>query len=192
MPRTKTSSSFQNMINREKKIILQVRNWLILIVVVLLIGLGIYLISHLGSVTEISSVVLPCYAYQDVTPFGDSILYYDSASIHCLNATGGVRWSLPVGANAHFSVSDTNIVVWSGSRLFIVNKDGRPTYNETQLAEVQFARIGSRYCAAVIGSDTSPTLIVRSLDGTSVDEESEAYSNLMMLDAGFFAALQTE
>ena len=50
MPRTKTSSSFQNMINREKKIILQVRNWLILIVVVLLIGLGIYLISHLGSV----------------------------------------------------------------------------------------------------------------------------------------------
>ena len=72
MPRTKTSSSFQNMINREKKIILQVRNWLILIVVVLLIGLGIYLISHLGSVTEISSVVLPCYAYQDVTPFGDS------------------------------------------------------------------------------------------------------------------------
>ena len=186
MPRTKTSSSFQNMINREKKIILQVRNWLILIVVVLLIGLGIYLISHLGSVTEISSVVLPCYAYQDVTPFGDSILYYDSASIHCLNATGGVRWSLPVGANAHFSVSDTNIVVWSGSRLFIVNKDGRPTYNETQLAEVQFARIGSRYCAAVIGSDTSPTLIVRSLDGTSVDEESEAYSNLMMLDVGFF------
>ena len=159
MPRTKTSSSFQNMINREKKIILQVRNWLILIVVVLLIGLGIYLISHLGSVTEISSVVLPCYAYQDVTPFGDSILYYDSASIHCLNATGGVRWSLPVGANAHFSVSDTNIVVWSGSRLFIVNKDGRPTYNETQLA---------------------------SLDGTSVDEESEAYSNLMMLDVGFF------
>ena len=186
MPRSKTSSSYQSLVNHDKKIFLQIRNWLILIVVVLLIGLAIYLISHLGSVTEISSVILPCYAYQDVTPFGDSIIYYDSASIHCLNATGGVKWSLPVGANAHFSVSDSNIVVWSGSRLFIVNKDGRPSYNETQLAEVQFARIGSKYCAAVIGTDTHPTLIVRALDGTSVDEETEAYNNLMMLDVGFF------
>ncbi len=186
MPRTKKSSTLNTLARQEKKLILQIRNWIILIVVVLLIGLGIYALSHLGSVTEISSVVLPCYADQDVTPFGDSILYYDSASIHCLNATGGVRWSLPVGANAHFSVSDTHIVVWSGSRLFIVDKEGRPSYNETQLAEVQFARIGSKYCAAVIGDDTKPTLIVRALDGTSVDEETEAYNNLMLLDAGFF------
>lgn len=186
MPRTINSSKYSNVASNEKKVILQIRNWIILIVVVLLVALGIYLLSHLGSVTEISSVVLPCYADQDVTPFGDSILYYDSASIHCLASTGGVKWSLPVGANAHFSVSKTNIVVWSGSRLFIVDKDGRPSYNETQLGEVQFARIGSRYCAAVIGDDTHPTLVVRALDGTSVDEETEAYGNLMLLDVGFF------
>ena len=62
MPRTKKSSTLNTLARQEKKLILQIRNWIILIVVVLLIGLGIYALSHLGSVTEISSVVLPLCA----------------------------------------------------------------------------------------------------------------------------------
>ncbi len=177
---------YSNVASSEKKRYAQIRSWAILIFIVVLIAAGIYAIRHSGSTSEISSELLPCTASQDVTCFGDSVLYYDNASIHCLNASGGVRWSLPVGANAHFSTSSTHIVVWSGSRLFIVDKNGRPTYNENQIAEIQFARIGSRYCAAVVGDDTSPTLVIRALDGTSVDEESEAYTKKMMLDCGFY------
>ena len=186
MPRSAKTIRLSNIASQEKKRHLQIRNWLILLTVVLLVAVGIYMLSHLSSASEISAVTLPCFADQDVTPFGENVLYYDSASIHCVGSTGGVRWSLPVGANAHFSVSSTHIVVWSGSRLFIVDSEGHPTYNETQLDEVQFARIGSRYCAAVIGPDTSPTLVVRAMDGSSVDEETEAYSNMLILDVGFF------
>ncbi len=164
----------------------QIRFWLILVLIVLVIGFGIYLIRNLRITSEITADRLPCYSTQDVTPFGENILYYDNSSLHCLSPSGGVRWTLPVGANAYFSVSDTNIVVWSGSRLFIVDRNGNSTYNENQIGEIQFARIGSRYCVAVIGDTATPTLVVRSLDGTSIDEETEAYNNLMILDCGFY------
>ena len=162
------------------------RSLLLPFILVLLIGLVIYFIRSARTTSEISADRLPCFSYQDVTPFGDNVLYYDSSSIHCIGPAGGVRWSLPVGANAHFSVSSTHVTVWSGSRLFIVDQNGQSTYNENQTGEVQFARIGSRYCAAVVGETTNPTLIIRAMDGTSVDEETEAYRDLMLLDCGFY------
>ena len=82
----------------------QIRNWLILIVLVIGVLVGLRIISTMGKTTEISATTLPCYAGQDVTPFGDNVLYYDGASIHCLTSTGAVRWSFPVGAGASFSV----------------------------------------------------------------------------------------
>jgi hypothetical protein len=51
---------------------------------------------------------------------------------------------------------------------------------------VQFARIGSRYCAVVIGDDTEPTLLIKNLDGTQADFEREEYSGMFILDAGFY------
>ena len=164
----------------------QIRNWIILIVLIIAVLLGLRTLRDMGKTTEISAVTMPCYASQDVTPFGDSVLYYDGASIHCLSSTGAVKWSFPVGGGALFSVSDEHMVVWVGSQLFIVDKNGRPSYNENMGAEIQFARVGESYAAVVIGDDTAPDLVIKDLQGSQVDEEAEAFSGMLLLDVGFY------
>ena len=164
----------------------QIRNWIILIVLIIAVLLGLRTLRDMGKTTEISAVTMPCYASQDVTSFGDSVLYYDGASIHCLSSTGAVKWSFPVGGGAPFSVSDEHMVVWVGSQLFIVDKNGRPSYNENMGAEIQFARVGESYAAVVIGDDTAPDLVIKDLQGSQVDEEAEAFSGMLLLDVGFY------
>lgn len=166
----------------------QVRNWLILIAVVVLIIVGINLISALGRTSSIQALSLPCYAHQDVTVFQDGVLYYDGASIHFVNAGGGIEWSYPVGENASFSVSDTHLIIWSGSQLFIVDSRGRPSYNQSMTAPIQFARIGARYAVVVTGDDLTPTLYVKDLQGAQVDEEREDFDGMLLLDCGFYGA----
>ncbi len=164
----------------------QIRNWIILIVLVIAVFAGLRFLQNMGKTTEITAVTMPCYASQDVTPFGDSVLYYDGASIHCLSSTGAVKWSFPVGGGATFSVSDEHMVVWVGSQLFIVDRNGRPSYNENMGAEIQFARVGESYAAVVIGEDTTPDLVIKDLQGSQVDEEAEAFSGMLLLDLGFY------
>lgn len=166
----------------------QIRNWIILLVVMVLAVTGVRLVTGLGGSSQLEARLMPCTADQDVTPFGSNLLYYDGASIQCLNREGGIRWTFPVGGSARFSVSDTQIVIWSGTQLFIVDQNGNPSYSENMASEVQFARIGDTYCAVVIGEDTAPELIVKNLDGTQLDQEIDAFANLMLLDVGFYGA----
>lgn len=165
---------------------IQIRNWIILIVIIIAVIAGLRMLGNVGQTKEISAALLPCYASQSVTPFGDSVLYYDGASIHCLSGTGAIRWSYPVGAGATFSASDDHLVIWIGSQLFIVDKNGRPTYNENMGDTIQFARVGERYAAVVIGEDTAPDLVIKDLQGSQVDEETEAFSGMLLLDVGFY------
>ncbi len=164
----------------------RIRNWMILVTVAVLAVGGYFLLRNMGRTSEISSVAMPCYSYQDVTMFGEDVLYYDGASIHCLTGTGKVRWSFPVGSGASFTVSDTHLVAWVGSTLFIVDRNGRPTYNENLESTIQLARIGSRYAVAVVGENTEPSVIIKDLQGAQIDIETEAYSGMLVLDAGFY------
>ena len=182
----KNKGRYSEMLAQDQRRRIQIRNWIILLLAVALIAFGIRWVRNIGNTAEISYVSFPCTADQSVTPFGNSVLYYDGTSIHCLGESGGIRWSFPVGIGAKFSVSDTHLVIWSGTQLFIVDSNGHPSYNENMSGEVQFARIGSHYCAAVIGDDTEPDLVVKNLDGTPIDEEYEAFSGMMLLDVGFF------
>ncbi len=163
----------------------QIRSWIIVVAVALLVILGIRFFGG-DSKREIGAVKLPCYAEQEVTPFGDGILYYDGASIHCLSSTGTIRWSFAIGPGATFRAGKTHLAVWSGSQLFFIDQNGYSTYNETMEADVQFARVGTRYVAVVVGEDTEPKLLVKSLDGAQVDVEAEAFSGKMLLDTGFY------
>ena len=164
----------------------RIRRWILLLCLAVLVFFGIRTLHRMGQRREVSVVALPCLVDQNVTPFGHSALYYDGTSIHCLNESGGIRWSYAVGMGARFACSDTAIVVWSGTQLFVLDANGHPTYNENMSGEVQFARIGSRYCAAVVGDDTQPDLVVKTMDGTPVDEEYEAFSGMILLDVGFY------
>ena len=164
----------------------RIRNWIILLLLVTIAVVALRLLNSMGKTTEITATQLPCYSDQDVTAFGDSVLYYDGASIQCCSTTGAYRWSVPVGSNASFSVSDSNVIVWAGAQIYIINSSGRTTYNEAMTSTVQFARIGTNYAAVVIGDDTNPDLLVKDLQGSQVDEESEGFSGMLLLDVGFY------
>lgn len=166
----------------------QLRNWIILIVIVLLIIGAVNLFGYFTRTTTVSALSLPCYAHQDVTVFQDGVLYYDGASIHFVNAGGGIEWSYPVGDGASFAVSDDHIVIWAGTQLFIVNAKGKPSYNESMGAPIQFARIGKKYAAVITGDDLKATLTVKDLQGTQVDSETEAYDGMLILDCGFYGS----
>ena len=164
----------------------QIRNWIILVCVALAVVLGIHFLGRYGKGKEIGMAKLPCYSNQNVTPFRDGMVYYDGASIHHLSSSGTIRWSFPAGSDVKFVTGPTHLAIWAGTQLFLVDKDGNATYNESMEANVQFVRVGERYVAAIVGDDTEPKLIVKDLKGTQVDAELEAYSGLMILDAGFY------
>ena len=139
-----------------------------------------------GSNRKVTAAHLRCVATQDVTPFGDSVLYYDGMTLFCLNSRGTEKWSYTLGQNASFSCSDSVVAAWTGTQLHIINRDGYSTYNENLTDVIQFARVGSRYVAAVLGADVSPTLIVKDMQGTTVDNESAAFEDMILLDLDFF------
>jgi len=176
----------ERQINQETIRKRQIRSWIILVAVVLAAVLGVHFLRGYGKGKEISLTSLPCYSNQSVTPFRDGLVYYDGVSIHHLASTGTIRWSFPAGSDIRFSVGPTHMAVWSGRQLFLVDRNGNATYNESLEGEVQFARVGERYAAVVVGADTEPKLIVKDLNGAQVDVEAEAYSGLLILDAGFF------
>ena len=173
---------------KKRVLMIRIRNWLILLGIVGAIVLLVNVISAMRRTSTISTLSLPCYAHQDVTVFQDGVLYYDGASIHFVNAAGGIEWSYPVGAGASFAVSDTHMIVWSGRQLFIVNARGKASYNDSMDDTIQFCRIGSRYAAVVTGDELNPVLYVKDLQGTQVDKEDTFFSGNMMLDCGFYGS----
>ena len=155
--------------------------------VLLIIG-AVNLFNFFTRTSTVSALSLPCYAHQDVTVFQDGVLYYDGASIHFVNAGGGIEWSYPVGDGASFSVSKDHLVIWAGTQLFIVDAKGKPSYNQSMEAPIQFARIGKKYAAVVTGDDLKSTVTVKDLQGSQVDYETEAYDGMLLLDCGFYGA----
>ena len=161
----------------------------LLFLVVVVIALGVWLIAGLFSQKPSSTVSankLPCPYSETIRAFGENVLYYDGMSIHCMSSTGGVRWSFPIGANADFDCNDQNVVAWIGSTIFILDQNGSSSYNDNLKQNIQFARVGEQYVAAVVGEEDAPRLLVKDLTGAHMDEESDAYNNLIMLDVGFY------
>ncbi len=159
------------------------------IAAILIVG-GTVVLTVMGVInpsTSMKTVHLRCTSTQQVTPFGNSVLYYDGTTLFCLNGNGTEKWSFTLGPNAGFSCDGGTLAAWVDNQLFIFDSNGRSTYNDHLSAgNVQFAKAGSRYVAAVVGDGTSPTLIVKDLDGLTVDEETTAFEDLIVLDAGFF------
>ena len=163
----------------------QIRNWIILVAIVVAILLGIHFLRGYGRGKEITMSRLPCYSNQNVTPFRDGLIYYDGMYIHHLSSTGTIRWSFPAGSEIEFSVGPAHLAIWSGAQLFLVDQNGNATYNETLESNVQFVRVGERYIAVVMGEETSPILSIKDMKGAPVDLE-ENFKGLMLLDTGFY------
>lgn len=165
---------------------------LVYIIIGLVIIVSIFLVfSGLfgGKKNAISATHLRCVSTQSVTPFGDSVLYYDGLSLVCLNNRGGEKWSYTLGENASFTCSEQAIAAWSGSQLHIINAAGHATYNESLADDIQFARVGSKYVAVVLGRGIGPKLSIKDMQGTEIitDDKTNTYEDSIILDIGFFA-----
>ncbi len=183
----KTKNPFQNEQQRQKQKQIQIRNWAILLSVIAVVAVVMVIASLAGSSGHmIEALALPCYAHQDVTAFQDGVLYYDGASIHFVNAGGGIEWSYPVGDGASFSTSDTHIIVWADRQLAIVDAQGRSSYNRAMDAPIQFARIGKKHAAIVTGDDLNATLYVKDLQGSHIDAVDKHLAGQVVLDCGFY------
>jgi len=136
--------------------------------------------------TGANASLLPCPYSEDIRAFGKNVLYYDGMSIHCMSDTGSVRWSFQIGANAGFDCTDSVIAAWVGSTIYILDSNGASSYNDNLGETIQFARAGQQYVAAVIGEDDAPRLVVKDHTGAHMDEEADAYKNLILLDVGFY------
>ncbi|MBQ9211022.1 MAG: hypothetical protein IJ153_04915 [Clostridia bacterium] len=183
--RSRSRNAAENRPSQEQKRRRQIRSWVILVAAAVALLLGFRFLRG-GRPQENSAARLPCYSNQNVTPFGDGVLYYDGVNLHCLSSTGTIRWSFPAGAGASFYAGPKHVAVWSGMQMYLVDQKGNSTYNESMEGTVQFVRVGERYCAVVVGSDTESKLIVKDLQGAQIDVEQEAFAGLMILDTGFF------
>jgi len=162
---------------------------LTLLGILLLLGTIIYGITILLVPKAESAVMtskLPCQYNDSIKPFGPNVLYYDGVSIHCMSGRGSVRWSFQIGSNAGYDCNDQAIVAWAGNTIYILNQNGNSTYNDNLGDAIQFARVGTQYVAAVIGETTNPRLMVKDLTGAHMDEEADAYRDLLLLDVGFY------
>ena len=167
----------------------QIRNWIILLSVIASVALVMFVIRAFRSGGHsITATSLPCYAHQNVTTFQDGVLYYDGASIHFVNAGGGIEWSYPVGGGASFSASDTNIIAWAGTQLAILDDKGHSTFNRSMEETILFARIGKKHAAIVTGNELTSTVYVKDLQGAQIDFETTQFDGQVMLDCGFYGA----
>lgn len=155
----------------------------IVLVVVLTVAL---LIGTIGQNRSVSAARLRCTSAQSVTPFGDRVLYYDGTTLFCLDTSGNEKWSYTLGSKASFTCNENTVVAWIGSQLHILDKNGQPTYNENLANTIQFAKAGSRYVAIVLGTDVGPELEIKDLLGTHIDSEIASYTDMIILDLGFF------
>ncbi|MEF9878883.1 MAG: hypothetical protein RSE58_03545 [Clostridia bacterium] len=163
----------------------------VLLLIAMLLGLtaliwgGVALFSGKPA-TDVRAYRLPCPYSDTIKPFGNYVLYYDGLSIHCMSETGAVRWSFQIGASAGFDCDSQTVVAWVGPTVYILDQNGNSSYNDNLGEEIQFARVGQQYVAAVIGGNTAPRLVVKDHTGAHMDEEADAYADLLILDVGFY------
>ncbi len=169
------------------------RGLVILVVSLALLALGVlYLMGAFNRVVRnVRAVKLRCASTQDIQPFGDHLLYYDGDSLICLSSNGNERWNYMVGGGASFHAGNSYVVIWRGSQLSILNRNGRSTYDNNIGEVIQFARAGEKYIAVVHGDDSTSegttTVTFYNPEGEKQDTETSAYQDMLVLDAGFFA-----
>ncbi len=170
------------------------RSWIILAVVALALAAAVVLYfqgAFRGVVRRVSATRLRCVSTQDIKPFGSDILYYDGDTLFCINSAGVEKWNYRVGSGASYDAQGSDVVIWRGTQLSILNRNGRSTYDNNIGDEIQFARAGEKYIAVVHGSAVSgeenSTVTFYNTSGEDLDSETSAYQDMLILDAGFFS-----
>ena len=138
----------------------------------------------IGKITRIGATLS-----QNVSPFGDSVIFYDGTTLHCVAATGGNEWSYQIGTNADYDATEKRIVAWSGNDLYILNSRGRLIYNNKMSDAIQFASAGDEYVAVFVGDSDNGVVSVINSSGQIVDNIRASIETLLYI--GFFMSTTT-
>ncbi len=152
-----------------------------LLAVVLAVSLGSVKRTEVGRATRIGATLS-----QNVTPFGDKVIFYDGTTLHCVAATGGNEWSYQIGSGADYDATQERIVAWSGNDYYILNTNGRLINNNKMTDQIQFASMGDNYIALFAGEPDNGVITVIDQEGKTVDNV--VVENQTLLDIGFFYA----
>ena len=164
----------------------QLRSWIILVVVVVAVLVVIRLVGGYNRGRAIRLDGLSCSPNQGIVPFRDGLLYYGGKTLYHMSGSGKLLWNFAAGGDMKYAAGPSHIAVWNGAKLMLVDQNGNATYSDTLEGGIQFVRVGERYIAVVMGSDTSPKLSIKNMEGGQEDSFANTYDGLMILDAGFF------
>ena len=165
----------------------QLRSALLIIAAVAMIAVVISIaIDNTGRMEVGKATRIGATLSQNIVPFGDKVIFYDGTTLHCVAATGGNEWSYQIGTNADYDANENRIVAWSGNDLYILNANGRLTYNNKMSDKIQFASAGDDYVAVFFGETDNGVISIIDKNGQTVDNIS--VSDQTLLDIGFFYA----
>ena len=178
--KNKKKSPFQKIL----RIVILAAALIAILVVAVMYALNGNTREGIGRITRIGATLS-----QNVSPFGDSVIFYDGTTLHCVAATGGNEWSYQIGTNADYDATEKRIVAWSGNDLYILNSRGRLIYNNKMSDAIQFASAGDEYVAVFVGDSDNGVVSVINSSGQIVDNI--PVSNQTLLDIGFFMSTTT-
>ena len=138
-----------------------------LVAVVLSVSLSNVGRTEIGRATRIGATLS-----QNVTPFGDKVIFYDGTTLHCVAATGGNEWSYQIGNGADYDATESRIVAWTGNDIYILNTNGRLVYNNKMSDKIQFASAGDNYVAVFVGEPDNGVV-------TAIDQNAAGYRLLL-------------
>lgn len=161
----------------------------VILLAILLAAIAFSFSGPTGSDEIGRAVRLGATTSQQVTAFGNDVLYYDGTNLKCVGTNASSKWSFQIGANAGFHAGQSRVVAWSANQVTVLDKRGNSSYIDKMDEEVQFARAGSEYVAIFSGTQDNGVISVINGNGQSVDEI--AISDQTILDIGFFTAAQT-
>ena len=172
---------------KRKPLPAKVRTALLLIVAAVLIAAVISVaLENTGRVAVGKATRIGATLSQNIVPFGDKVIFYDGTTLHCVAATGGNEWSYQIGTGADYDATENRIVAWSGNDLYILNTNGRLTYNNKMSDKIQFASAGDNYVAVFVGETDNGVITV--IDGNGQTVDNVTITDQTLLDIGFFYA----
>lgn len=138
--------------------------------------------SNFGSYKALS---IPANAQVQVV--GDGFVYYDGSTITRVSASGKTEWTYLVGTNASISAGAASVAAWSDETITLVDmENGVPTYSNAQDDAVLSVRVGEKYAAALLGSETDGTVVVLETGGKLVYQVE--FAQQTVIDYGFFSS----
>ena len=116
----------------------------------------------------------------------NNIFYIEGTSLHAIDTSGAYVWNTSVTADSGYKVSDYGVAVWSGTRLYMLNREtGVQTVTKNMSSEILSAYVGEEYAAIVLGPEYESTVIVTDLSGNEIDILTD-FDEVTVLDYGFF------